>query len=370
MRQVHSLHFLTIIVLSSLFLLMGCQTAAQETTLNHWLPPDSPALINFPMTVTSQRYTFAGDSQRSLQLILSPLTPDLPYVAELRDSQGSMLASVGGAATFQNAVFTLSPSSAVYEMIIKSPGANRQGTLQIQVGGVGSTVTNPFPVSDLRAIPTLAAFQLPLDALSAQPKQDAACTVSSTTNVNIRSGPGLDFTVISSLPPSTPLVVEAQSTNGWFQASGSTGWVSGSVVTASGNCITLPLVNPPAPQPTAVPTAMYQAMALDNGLFRLEVDHNGWGELRERLAVSERDMIQVAVTSLGANEYREYIITLQCNGSGTEMIRWGAPEQPTLVCAESYRMPTTGGAAEMWFAVQANEFVTAEYTLSVTVQQP
>jgi hypothetical protein len=280
-----------------------------------------------------------------------------------------MLASVGGAATFQNAVFTFNPSSTVYEMIIKSPVANRQGTLQIQVGGVGSTVTNPFPVNDLRAIPTVQTeLRFPLNALAAPPKQDAACSVTSTTNVNIRSGPGLEYTVINSLPASTPLVVEAQSTNSWFRANGNSGWVSGSVVTSSGNCIALELVNPPAPQPTATP--MYQAMTLDTNTFRLEVDHNGWGELQDQVTVNERDLIQVAVTSLGIDEYREYNITLACSGNGTEMIRWGAPEQPTLVCGETYRMPATGGAAEVWFAVQANEFVSANYTLNVTVQQP
>lgn len=90
---------------------------------------------------------------------------------------------------------------------------------------------------------------------------DAACTVSSSVGgpVNIRQSATTAATIIGALPVGSSAAVLGISPNGQFyniQFNAINGWVSLSVVTASGTCANLPTVNPPpvVPQPTLPPT--------------------------------------------------------------------------------------------------------------------
>lgn len=77
------------------------------------------------------------------------------------------------------------------------------------------------------------------------------CKITTTgdTNVNIRSGPDITFTLISSLSNRDRVDVIASSDNRWFQilnTDGTIGWVGGSVVDETGDCESLPQIQTPA----------------------------------------------------------------------------------------------------------------------------
>ena len=69
-----------------------------------------------------------------------------------------------------------------------------------------------------------------------------------TRNVNVRTGPGENYTVLGSLSPNSPLPVTAR--NGqWIavEINGRQGWVAGWIVTLTGVCEGLPTVQAVAP---------------------------------------------------------------------------------------------------------------------------
>ena len=79
---------------------------------------------------------------------------------------------------------------------------------------------------------------------------EARCSISTTgdTNVNIRSGPDVSFSLISSLINRDRVDAIAMSDNLWFQilnTDGTIGWVGGSVVDESGDCENLPRIQTP-----------------------------------------------------------------------------------------------------------------------------
>jgi hypothetical protein len=90
----------------------------------------------------------------------------------------------------------------------------------------------------------------------------AACTASSSAggSVNLRTGPGTNYAALATLPLGQTVQVVGQWTNGgWYAVNAGTQqlWVGSSVVTLSGDCAALPLLNAPsnAPlAPTQVPT--------------------------------------------------------------------------------------------------------------------
>lgn len=87
----------------------------------------------------------------------------------------------------------------------------------------------------------------PAQSVALQPR----CRITTTgdTNVNIRSGPDLTFSLISSLSNRDTVNAIARSDNLWFEilnTDGTIGWVGGSVVDESGNCDDLPMIATPA----------------------------------------------------------------------------------------------------------------------------
>jgi hypothetical protein len=90
---------------------------------------------------------------------------------------------------------------------------------------------------------------------------------SSTTTVNVRSGPATTFGVIAQLPFTQFASVTGRlSDNSWYQVSynGLTGWISASVVRLGGNCGGVPIVGL-----TATPTLLTLASATPSSVFTL-----------------------------------------------------------------------------------------------------
>lgn len=119
--------------------------------------------------------------------------------------------------------------------------------------GVTPTLSTVVPTSlGSTAVPTIPATQSPTNTVVIPP---TACTpiVTSNDSVNIRSGPGTVYGMVGALPPgSTASVAGKNAAGSWWYInySGTTGWVSGSVVTASCIPTTIAIVAaPPTPLP-------------------------------------------------------------------------------------------------------------------------
>ena len=88
------------------------------------------------------------------------------------------------------------------------------------------------------------------------PAENVGPTLRAGQAVNIRSGPGTDYSVIGGLQPGNDIPVLGRDSGGtWLviaYASGQ-GWVAKMVVTVNGDTAGLPVVAAPPPPPTAVP---------------------------------------------------------------------------------------------------------------------
>lgn len=328
------------------FFLAGCQ-AGRESQIMTWLQPDNLMYVDVPAYDSTQLYSFQANPTAPTQLTLRPLTTDVRYDAEVRDEQGTVVATLGGA--MRNAVMTLDPDDGLYEIAIQSKSNNPAGMLTLLLG---SQTLRPVP--DYRTVTASAVVQpqtnvQPLNFTA--PLDSSVCSVSSNTggNVNIRNGPGINYDVVGSLALGQSLTVTGQTQDGWYQATlnGQPVWVSGSVVSLYGACNQLPDVTP-------AQTVVSQP-DVDN--LQLVVDRDGWGNLSETLSYQEvdsQDLILMTVTNLttvAPDNYREFSLTLLCSGTGVDFIRWGAPDQPTHRCGSSIVLPSTPTYNQQWIAV-------------------
>ncbi len=315
-----------------------CQ-GTQVTALSLMLTPDAPVLVSFPLTVTSQSYRFTSNLHSPTYLLISTLTPSITYTVEVRDGSGKVFATLSGG-SLQSTALTIVPGDETYEVAVQSDQSTASGLLSVMISSspppVPSTaLSNPTP----QAMPAAAVAQ-------AVPDLATPCQASSAVagSVNVRSGPGLNYPVIGGLAMGQTLPVTGHDVGGWYpvQAGQQTGWVSGSVVTVSGAC-------------DGLPDAMLPVST--SGPLRLDVDRDGWGMVSDALASTEtdpRDLVLMTVSHLAAgtlDDYREFNLTLVCTGTGTEHIRWGAPERPSLSCGGSIVVPATAAFNQQWIAI-------------------
>ncbi|MFW5696588.1 MAG: SH3 domain-containing protein [Phototrophicaceae bacterium] len=78
------------------------------------------------------------------------------------------------------------------------------------------------------------------------PSDPNVCQVSTGGPVNLRSGPGTNYTILASVPGGSSYPATGQN-SGWYviEYQGITGWIAGSVTTVTGPCASLPVI--PAP---------------------------------------------------------------------------------------------------------------------------
>lgn len=112
------------------------------------------------------------------------------------------------------------------------------------------------------AISSLLLFTLTVGVVTAAPSvnvpqvaQTCTPTAITTASVNLRSGPGTNYSVIAVIPPATQLLVTGRtSDNAWYQVifNGLQGWAAASYLMTS--CMSsVPVITNPAPAPTAAP---------------------------------------------------------------------------------------------------------------------
>ncbi len=339
MKEKFGYSSIVIMVMWVALVVAGCQSGRADS-VNLLMQPDSPTMVSFPLMAASQIYDFTADAQVPVQVSLVPITHDLSYTAELRDEKGSVMATVSSSA-IQNAVLTVGPGIQHYQVAIKSDNTNLQGILSMQVARTNTINTIPDAVKAGVQSPVVVPYQ-PI-ALVAN-NSDAPCSASSSTglNVNLRNGPGMNFGVVSALDYGTALSVTGKSNNGWYQVidNGQILWVSESVTTLAGNCKNLLDVTP---------------ISASNGTVQLTITDNGWGSVNdtiESVVGSSDDLIMITAPTSNTNPaYQEFTVTLLCSGNGSDGVRWGAAEKPTLKCGGSIVLPMTADYRQQVIAV-------------------
>jgi uncharacterized protein YgiM (DUF1202 family) len=136
--------------------------------------------------------------------------------------------------------FTLAPPTAVVVIPTATPSPTPTSTPTL------APSPTPLPDTPTPVPPTPTSTPTP------GPQLTAASTV------NIRSGPGTNYPVITALPPNLVVPITGRNNEAsWWQisnAGGTTGWVANAVVQAS-NTANVPVVVAPPPPPTPTPAA-------------------------------------------------------------------------------------------------------------------
>jgi uncharacterized protein YraI len=361
-----------------------------------------PVVLNIPPGGQSQTFTIPVSPNANTPITIASSTPNFIYSLQISAPDGRIVLSVDGALPSINVV--LPASTEPYMIVVKASNATDSGTLTVsQSGAVPATV--PVTTDGSAAAP-VATEEVGADGA---PPSDQCSVIAGPGGVNIRSGPGTAYGVIGGLAPNAYLVVNGQN-NGWYTGPTNfgTGWVAGSVVTLSGPCNNLPLVNAPAlptatsapvatattapttestnptattqtnnPTPTYTPTATEDAQiaVIDNdhnmtadrdsgGQFTNDVSYpNGDTSDRVRLTISN-------LTNQTPNNYREMSILVTCFGEGAESLTWGTggPSSPTAKkCNEALPTQHTNDSNQTYININlpSNGYVT--YTIIVTI---
>lgn len=333
-----------------LLLLFGCQSPRAATSA--WLALDDPVWIHFPLQSDSQNYALSANPGAATVVTFASLSPDLAYTAEVRNARGMLVAVLTG--SLPNAALTINPGSDVYQVTVKPGSGGSAGALSL-------TASSRQPASPV----TVATFNPGQPAPAEQNAQQsaaiaaparAACFVGSAgANVNVRGGPGLEHPVIGRLLLGSTMEADGRSVNGWYQVSsgGAAGWVSGSVVTPSGACDTLPVIAP------------------ETEPFQVTVDRSTWGSFSDSVAADDSyDLLVVIVTNFlpqPPDNYGEFTLTLTCDGQGKEYVRWGSPESQNFLCDSAIVLPFIAGSERQSFAITLTAAVTSPIRYSLAV---
>jgi len=353
-----------------------------------------------PPGATAQSYTVVPDAVNATDLTIESRTPGFAFNAILIDSTGNIVAVVNGA--LERVVLALPAGSLPYEIVVSSADSSVGGAIYVSTTGSAPTGTTAPTTTDSSAAPTTA--QIPAGVCGAVP--------ANANGVNVRSGPGTEYSTIGSLTSDSYVAVTGQY-NGWYygQYRGVDAWVAGSVVTLQGPCDNLPIVNPPpppaqpvAPDPVATeevtdttgqatPTATTTGdtntpptatppqdtgAPLDADQLSFEVTRDQGGQYTNSVSSptgDTSDRIRFAISDLNSSigaQTRNFTFTMVCSGSGTENLRWGTggPTSPQGM--------SCGGSLSGMHGYQSNQTYinvsmvgdgNVSYTLVVSINQ-
>ncbi|MFC1960779.1 SH3 domain-containing protein, partial [Chloroflexota bacterium] len=216
------------------------------------IPPNTPVGLDIPPNAFPTRLLFAADPVKPTCLTVRSKTPGFAFLAQLYDPSGFMMGAMTGP-TLTTLMTTLAAGNGQYAVVIQSLNPATQGTVEVLVGTCDGGEAVPPPVVPI-VTATLAPPTVPPPPLASP--TPLTCRVTSTVNVNVRSGPGVIYPTIGSLFAGTYMEVTGANRDGsWFvvDMNGRQGWVSSGVALEEGPCANLPYIYPP-PTPTFTPT--------------------------------------------------------------------------------------------------------------------
>lgn len=185
---------------------------------------------------------------------LEPITPTVTAAANPAEPPAA--SRVQGMANAALVLPTATPQAAQFTLPTPTPDVTTPTAMS-------ADATTPT----VTLAPTEATASVPISAATLTPSLPSVPMAFVTTNLNVRSGPGTNYSVIAGLSADSRVPIVGRNANSeWWQVelqSGSTGWLYASLVTVEGASAEVALVTDiPTPPPTATPlTAATEAPA-------------------------------------------------------------------------------------------------------------
>lgn len=230
--------------------------------------PGAPQAVSFTGNQGSIA-SFSGAAGTPVALTLDA-APNTLYTATIFNPLGQI---AGTARAIPQACFLLNAADGLFTLVVTGLNADAVGSVN---ANVGSSCGGPIPqIQQPQIQPPVVTEQVapPAGQGAGQPAP-TVCTATSGGAVNIRNGAGTEFGIIGQLQAGTGVPVIGITSNGWLQVQSTfgVGFVSQTVVSLSGPCGSLPLVQSPAPpagqpQPTVAPPAATATVAGPTATF-------------------------------------------------------------------------------------------------------
>ena len=329
-----------------LLILSACAAPASTPTptpIPTILAANSETRVDFAPGSAARLYSFTAASATRLKL--DSRTPGFSFNAEIRDGVGKTVAAFGS--QLQDVLVTLAPVSGFYQIAVSSADPVKVGTVSL---ALGSAVIAP-PTLDgtaLRAVDCRVANAAGVDAI-------------------VRSAPAAQYAILGLLAPDGTLpVIGHTDDDAWYTVDFAErrGWMRGDVIALDGDCAALPVVRNPT-----IPDAPADAEA-----FLVQVDRDASGTFRQAISTPQgdtSDLVWVRIVNLDSNppnNYREFALTLDCEGTGIAAVRWGSAYSPSLTCGATVVVPFLNTHAQQPIRVEfppGSRQSYVEYTLSV-----
>ncbi len=240
------------------------------------LTPGQPLGGVVSAQTTRQAFSFNGSISDVLLLTVRSSVPNADPTVTLRDADSGELLALSSA-RLAGVRYRIGAGSANYLLEVTNSGGSPQETFSVCLelengttpcGASANASATATPTAQVITIVTATPIMSPTFSLPVI-DPNGACMVASASGatINVRSGPGLSYSIVTHLSPTTTAPVYGRlPDNTWLQVNvnGVIGWVSTTVVTLGGSCGGVPVVIPPTlpPAPTATPTMMVTATAL------------------------------------------------------------------------------------------------------------
>ncbi len=232
------------------------------------LTPGQPVSDSVSAQATRKAYSFAASQTDVLLLDVSSATTTSGPVITLRNADTNETLALNSAA-LAGIRYRLATGTTNYLVEITSSGASTPESftlcLSTESGSVtcpGTTVASAPTATQVinvpNATPTLNFLPTPTNfsPISVIDPNGPCEVISNGSTINVRSGPGTGYSVLTKLAPTQPAQVIGRSAdNTWYQINifGTIGWVSAGVVSIGGVCSGVSVVVLPTAVPTSVP---------------------------------------------------------------------------------------------------------------------
>jgi hypothetical protein len=244
------------------------------------LTPGQPINDTVNPQTSRKAYSFSGSPSDVLALVVRSAAPDSGPVVKISDADSGETLGLN-TTRFLGVDYRIPTGTGNYLVEVTHSGASAGESFSICLATESGSISCPGTISGQPAPQPTVISELPsptplppiqtVEVFGPTPAfspvnidPNGSCQVASAhgPSINVRSGPGTNFNIVTQLSPNTTgLVIGRLPDNSWFQVNvgGILGWVSATVVILGGNCagvsvVNLPTAPPPTQQPTGQPT--------------------------------------------------------------------------------------------------------------------
>ncbi len=259
-----------LLLLAATLLLAACGPEKSSRT-----QPQTVEQRNAAIAAIAQQFGATQDLQAA-QVALAQLNLPDPAQAVLALAEASIVQDQNDQATAQLVALAgaLGPLSRMAQDFLAAEGQNSGVPAAMALAPTHTpapTDTPPPPTDTPTAEPTATPTDTPQPTVAPTSTAVAQPQASTTSAINVRSGPGTVYPVVAQLQPGRPVDILGRNAAGtWWQVqlgNGDQGWVAESVVDETGSvdevavAANIPAAPTQAPRPTAAPVAVQPTQA-------------------------------------------------------------------------------------------------------------